>query len=448
MINSDDNLDVDQTSEAPIKKPGLSNINVSRPVLYGGLLTALALGIGVFYFTQTPSNPVAAVDPTITTPTTITPTPDPTVTTPANPTTPSRTLEVQQIPLLATTPVTAPTGKPGKPVNSSTATTQVVRPSAPRNVNPFAPLPTSVPNANAFNPVQVAPPSAPLPSVNNSPLPSVAPTSTAPSVVIRKSTPLPPVPGLPGAFAPLKPVPIAVATSKPSVRVPNPATPIAQPARPTVTRPTTTIAAGALPIAPPILQNTTIPRPNPIRPTPAAPPPAVQPSPPPPPPATPTPPSVQPSPTPPSAVTPPPASPPPATPPAVAPAPTPPPATPSAAPPAPPTTPEPATPPVTPTSPATPPVTQVVTPPAPPAAATTPSADLVTLEKYVQDNSLLYQGFVAGTTTQGAFSSSQNAFFLIALGEKFLGSSITLKSADELQAVLSLGNQTLTLKKK
>ena len=72
----------------------------------------------------------------------------------------------------------------------------------------------------------------------------------------------------------------------------------------------------------------------------------------------------------------------------------------------------------------------------------------MTLEKYVQDNSLLYQGFVAGTTTQGAFSSSQNAFFLIPLGEKLPGSAITLKSADEFQAVLSLGTQTLTLKKK
>lgn len=66
----------------------------------------------------------------------------------------------------------------------------------------------------------------------------------------------------------------------------------------------------------------------------------------------------------------------------------------------------------------------------------------------MQDNSLVYQGFVAGAATQGAFSSSANAFFLIALGERFPGSSIQLKSVDETQAVLALGNQTLTLKKK
>ena len=91
-------------------------------------------------------------------------------------------------------------------------------------------------------------------------------------------------------------------------------------------------------------------------------------------------------------------------------------------------------------------------PPRPPTTVSlaTPvlNPDLVTLEKYVQDNSLLYQGFVAGTTTQGAFSSRQNVFFLIALGEKFLGSAIVLKVADELQATLSLGTQTMTLKKR
>lgn len=435
MINQDDNLDIDQTAETPAKKPGLSNISVSRPVLYGGLLAALALGIGVFYFTQTPGDPLAAVDPTTTVTPVATDPNTPATATAANPATPSRTLEVQQIPLLATTPVTPPAGKPSKP--ASTATTQVVRPSAPRNVNPFAPLPTSVPNAPTFNPPQQTPPSAPLPTVNNSPLPSVAATNTAPNVVIKNPTPLPFVPGV---FAPLKPVPSAVATSKPSVRVPNTATPTTQPARPTVTRPVTTIAAGALPVAPPILQNTTIPRPNPIRPTPVTPP-VIRPSPPA------TPPSVQPTPPTPPVVTP--AAPPPAV------TPTPPPATPPESPPAPPVnpepaptapqpSPEPATPPVNPIPPATPPVTQVVTPPAAPAV----NADLITLEKYVQDNSLQYQGFVAGTTTQGAFSSSQNAFFLIALGEKFAGSSIALKSADELQAVLSLGTQTLTLKKK
>jgi hypothetical protein len=83
-----------------------------------------------------------------------------------------------------------------------------------------------------------------------------------------------------------------------------------------------------------------------------------------------------------------------------------------------------------------------------PPAAPTISTESIALEQYVQDNSLVYQGFVAGATTQGAFSSKTNAFFLIALGENFPGSSIQLKSADETQAVLALGNQTLTLKKK
>jgi hypothetical protein len=55
---------------------------------------------------------------------------------------------------------------------------------------------------------------------------------------------------------------------------------------------------------------------------------------------------------------------------------------------------------------------------------------------------------VNGTTAQGAFSSSKNAFFLIAVGDKFPGSSIIVKSVNETEAVLTLGTQTLTLKKK
>ena len=132
----------------------------------------------------------------------------------------------------------------------------------------------------------------------------------------------------------------------------------------------------------------------------------------------------------------PPSVPPPPTPPAVVSSLPPPPTPPSVSP----------TPPVSPAPPVSqpPPITQVTTP----SAAPVINSDSLTLEKYVQDNSLLYQGFMAGTTLQGAFTSSQNAFFLMALGEKFLGSAITLKSVDELQAVLSLGTQTITLKKK
>ena len=454
-----DQMSTDTEINEPIKKSAFgNNLNISRPMLLSGLLGVTVLGIGAWYLlNQTPSDSTAVVDPTATT-TPVTAPPAAAPTTPESPTsnptttTPSRTLEVQQIPLLATAPVTPPTGKPGK--GTSVAVSAIVRPSAPRNVNPFAPLPTNIPTAPASSLPQIVPPppSAPLPRVPSTNLPAIQPTNPGTSVIVRNSTPLPPIPG---AFAPLKPVPTAVATSKPVVRAPSVSSTPIQPPRPSVvTRPLSTIATGALPIAPPILQNTTVARPKPVKPVqtnPPAPPivpPATAANPPAPPapqPTTlppitstpPTPPAV--TPTPPPVVTPPsPATPEPASPP--------PPATANPTPPPAPTVNPPPTPPAV--APATPPI--AVTPPASPptTATTTATADLQALETYVQENSLLYQGFVAGTTTQGAFSSSKNAFFLIALGEKFPGSSIALKSADENQAVIQLGTQTLTLKKK
>ena len=269
---------------------------VPRPVLYGGAGVVLVGAVGLWLAFNQPADSTAAVNtpPVATSPSPATATP-PASTPTADPTAPvdgsddvaltagpSRSLEVQPIPFLVTTP--GP--------NGSTDGTQAVQVSSGQDrdtvvSNPFAPLelppvevqpdapvaatpttPISTPGASNLPPINARPVQVvrprPLPSTPDRTLPSLPsrpvnpPTTRTPSVT---QTPLPsgnpPVVVRNPQAVPVAQAPKAIRQSKPVVRAPRATTgDLPEPAQ----------IGGALPITPSLIRQV-ITAPEPQQPT-------------------------------------------------------------------------------------------------------------------------------------------------------------------------------------
>lgn len=207
-------FNTDSGASSPVAKRNsfLDTLNrLPRPLLYGALALGLFGGILSWYlFNANPTAEPVVDTPALTQPTTpITPDTAPTASNPG--TTPnvvdpnsnlSRALEVQDIPFLVTTEGSGNAGK-------SATSTQIATPngsgsSSSAGLNPFAPIPTPPEQSVPSQPIQQPNPnvvaSIPTPPTNSVQIPSnlnrtptVSPqiNNSAPTVIIKRPTPLP-----------------------------------------------------------------------------------------------------------------------------------------------------------------------------------------------------------------------------------------------------------------
>lgn len=236
MSDFEDDLSDSQVAQPdPPKKQGLQMPKVSTPVLLGTTLAVLVGGVGAWWAINNANPAVVPPDPVtqtapITPPDTTTPTTPTSPTTPDTSSTPNATtngtgVEAGNIPLIAsTTKPAAPTATTAAKPAVKPVVKPAPKPAAPKVLNPFVPLPQS---GAAVAVVETGRQGAPVVQASFNPTVSVmrpTPTSTIPTPA--SAPPSFRLPGTPisnskpngsGVISAMKPVSIAVASSRPVI---------------------------------------------------------------------------------------------------------------------------------------------------------------------------------------------------------------------------------------